>query len=226
MASSLPALFNTLFARRAIIPSANAHCSARALARYYAALVDRGTIPPPHSSSTQPPLGTHQHIPKFSPPKTSKKQKKPKASDNNYTRVPSDDSNFSSNTSLANGGATTNEKLFTNSRIHDAFMGAGDYENLILQGGQFGLGFKRSCSEDGKLIGFGHSGMGGSTGYCDISNRFSIAVTLNKMNFGGVTAKVMQLVCSELNIPLPADFYRFGERISGDDSNIAVPLIN
>lgn len=227
MASALPAFFNTLFARRSIIPSANAHCSARALARYYAALVDGGTIPPPHSSSTQPPLGTHPHIPKFSSPKTSKKRKSSnKASENNYTRVPSDDTNFSTTTSVANGGPTNDEKLFTNSRIHDAFMGAGEYENLTLQGGQFGLGFKRSCSEDGKLIGFGHSGMGGSTGYCDINNRFSIAVTLNKMNFGGVTAKVMQLVCSELNIPLPADFYRFGERISGDESNIAIPLIN
>ncbi|KAL8521597.1 hypothetical protein ACS0TY_011934 [Phlomoides rotata] len=224
MASALPAFFNTLFARRSIIPSANAHCSARALARYYAALVDGGAIPAPHSSSTQPPLGTHPHIPKFSSPKTSKKRKSSNKA--NYTRVPSDDTNLSSTTSVANGGPTNDEKLFTNSRIHDAFMGAGEYENLTLQGGQFGLGFKRSCSEDGKLIGFGHSGMGGSTGYCDINNRFSIAVTLNKLNFGGVTAKIMQLVCSELNIPLPADFYRFGERITGDESNIAVPLIN
>ncbi|KAL6501852.1 hypothetical protein OROGR_026985 [Orobanche gracilis] len=64
MASTLPALFNTLQARRSIIPSANAHCSARALARYYASLVDRGTIPPPHSSSTQPQLGTHTHTPR------------------------------------------------------------------------------------------------------------------------------------------------------------------
>ncbi|KAI3468454.1 hypothetical protein Pfo_025117 [Paulownia fortunei] len=245
MASTLPALFNTLYARRSIIPAANAHCSARALARYYAALVDRGAIPPPHSSSTQPQLGSHPHIPKFSSSKSTKKQKgskharntnsssdvnsERKASGKNYTRVPSNDSNYGSTNYVANdgfGNDRSTAKLFTNSRIHDAFMGVGEYENLTLPGGQFGLGFKRSYSENGNLIGFGHSGMGGSTGYCDINHRFSIAVTLNKMNFGGVTAKVMQLVCSELNIPLPADFYRFTERITDNESNVTRPLIN
>ncbi|KAL0330945.1 UNVERIFIED_CONTAM: hypothetical protein Sangu_1640000 [Sesamum angustifolium] len=170
MASTLPALFNTLHARRAIIPAANAHCSARALARYYAALVDEA-------------------IDGF-------------------------------------GNDRKTVKLFSNSKIHDAFTGVGEYENLTLPGGQFGLGFKRSYSEDGNLVGFGHSGMGGSTGYCDINHRFSIAVTLNKMNFGGVTAKVIQLVCSELNIPLPADLYRFTERINDNESNVVGPLIN
>lgn len=242
IASALPALFNTLFARRAIIPAANAHCSARALARYYAALVDQGAIPPPHASPTQPQLGSHKHIPKFTPPKSTKRKKGSKhrrdssndgssslkkASGANYTKVPSDDVS-SSSSSVARGergNDRTTAKLFTNSRIHDAFVGAGEYEKLTLPGGQFGLGFKRSCSEDGKVIGFGHSGIGGSTGYCDMDNRFSIAITLNKLNMGGVTAKIMQLVCSELNIPLPADFYRFSERLADDESNIA-PLIN
>ncbi|KAK6158642.1 hypothetical protein DH2020_005956 [Rehmannia glutinosa] len=232
MASTLPALFNTLHARRSIIPAANAHCSARALARYYAALVDRGTVPPPHSSSTQPQLGSHPHIPKFSSPKSTKKQKKSKnaarnteslVDGKNYTRVPSEDN------AVAKGGfgnGQSNAKLFTNGKIHDAFMGIGEYENLTLPGGGFGLGFKRSYSENGELIGFGHSGMGGSTGYCDINHRFAIAVTLNKMNMGGVTAKIMQLVCSELNIPLPADFYRFTERLTDNESNVGMPLIN
>ncbi|KAL3613836.1 hypothetical protein CASFOL_041910 [Castilleja foliolosa] len=226
MASALPTLFNTLQARRSIIPSANAHCSARALARYYAALVDRGTIPPPHSSSTQPRLGSHTHIPKFTPPKSTKKQKKSRNSNRSidskkkYIEVPTDDIKVE----ICND--RTNAKLFVNDKIHDEFMGIGEYENLALPGLEFGLGFKRSYSEDGKLIGFGHSGMGGSTGYCDVNNRFAIAVTLNKMNLGGVTAKVMQLVCSELNIPLPAGFYRFNERLTGDESNISMPLIN
>ncbi|CAA0814948.1 ABC1 family protein [Striga hermonthica] len=229
MASTLPALFNTLNARRAIIPAANAHCSARALARYYAALVDRGTIPPPHSSSTQPRLGTHLHTPKFPSPKPEKKEKKSKRharnsdrsiNGKNYTEVPT--SNID-----GFGEGTRNDKIFNNGNIHDAFTGSGEYESLALPGREFGLGFKRSYSGDGELIGFGHSGMGGSTGYCDVKNRFAIAVTLNKMNLGGVTAKVVQLVCSELNIPLPADFYRFTERLTtSDDSNVDVPLIN
>ncbi|KAJ6758815.1 ABC1 FAMILY PROTEIN [Salix koriyanagi] len=61
--------------RRAIIPSANGHCSARALARYYAALVDGGLVPPPHSSLSKPPLVLHPHILKFPSEITSKKQK-------------------------------------------------------------------------------------------------------------------------------------------------------
>jgi aarF domain-containing kinase len=61
--------------RRAIIPGANGHCSARALARYYAALVDGGLVPPPHSSLSKPPLGTHPHILQFPSEITSKKQK-------------------------------------------------------------------------------------------------------------------------------------------------------
>ncbi|KAG6387861.1 hypothetical protein SASPL_153055 [Salvia splendens] len=231
IASAIPALFNTLFARRAIIPAANAHSSARALARYYAALVDQGAIPPPHASPAQPKLGSHPHIPKFTTLKSTKKRKGALKKDSRakYTKVPTDDASSSSSSSSVargeHGNDQTTAKLFTNRRIHDAFVGAGEYEKLTLPGGQFGLGFKRSYSEDGKLIGFGHSGIGGSTGYCDIDNRFSISITLNKLNMGGVTAKIMQLVCSELNIPLPADFYRFSERLGDDYSNI-VPLIS
>ncbi|GJP49801.1 hypothetical protein CLOM_g8969 [Closterium sp. NIES-68] len=57
-AAALPLLFNSLFLRRAVIPSANGHFSARALARYYATLAASGLIPPVPSSS-DPPLGTH-----------------------------------------------------------------------------------------------------------------------------------------------------------------------
>ncbi|KAE9588953.1 hypothetical protein Lal_00012681 [Lupinus albus] len=63
IATTVPSLFNTLHARRAIIPAANGHLSARALARYYAALADGGKIPPPHSTASKPVLGTHPHIP-------------------------------------------------------------------------------------------------------------------------------------------------------------------
>ncbi|XVF86502.1 hypothetical protein PTKIN_Ptkin18bG0046000 [Pterospermum kingtungense] len=43
--TSLPAFFNMLNIRRGFIPGINGHCSARALARYYAALADRSPIP-------------------------------------------------------------------------------------------------------------------------------------------------------------------------------------
>ena len=265
LATTLPAVFNMLHTRRAIIPAANGHCSARALARYYAALVGGGVVPPPHSSSSKPPLGSHPHIPKFPPLKSSRKRKASRSKEPadasktknnghvqspnyskdsesaNHSRNPSIDSNTRlvgdtssscrNDTDTTNSSTTTNPqsngKIFSNPRIHDAFLGIGEYGNLAKPDGKFGLGFKRYNSKDGSIIGFGHSGMGGSTGYCDIKNRFAIAVTLNKMSFGSVTAQIVQFVCSELNIPTPEDY---SSRLTemGDDSqlNLSRPLIN
>ncbi|XP_071700403.1 uncharacterized protein [Rutidosis leptorrhynchoides] len=182
--AGLVPLFNTLNVRRAILPAANGHCSARALARYYAALLDGGMVPPPHSSLSQPPLGAHSHLPKATSDKTThNKKQKAKESKKEF-------------------------KIFTSqkAKIHASFLGVGEYEKLVLPNGNFGLGFKRVCSQDGTLIGFGHAGLGGSTAYCDISNRFAISVTLNKLSFGSVTKDIIQFVCSELNIPIPEDY--------------------
>ena len=221
--TSLPDFFNMRHIRRAIIPAANGHCSARALARYYAALADGGVVPPPHSSVSNPPLGSHPHIPNFPTKKTHKRVKgkqtnvvdaasKNKTNDCReigYTRFVDEGSNSSSSTSTTDSTANRdgpqheNSKIFSNPRIHDAFMGVGEYWNLTLADGIFGLGFRRFKSKDGCFTGFGHPGMGGSTGFCDIKNRFAIAVTVNKMSFGGMTTKIFELVCSELNIPLP-----------------------
>lgn len=267
----LPALFNTLNIRRSIIPSANGHCSARALARYYATLADGGILPPPHSTSSKPPLGSHPHIPSFPSQKTSKKQKGGKSKDvaaasnktniheqntddgsrsskdscynrkarcDNHGRFPHDSGSSSENTVSNNGhrvGSTENgddspksdTRIFSNPRIHDAFLGVGEYENYGFPSGKFGLGFKSCSSKDGTLLGFGHSGMGGSTGYCDINNKFAIAVTLNKMSLGGVTGKIIQFICSELNLPVPEDYSRFsGSEKPEEQSNVWRPLIN
>lgn len=117
-------------------------------------------------------------------------------------------------------------KIFSNPRIHDAFMGVGEYENLVLPNGRFGLGFRRVYAKDGSLIGFGHSGMGGSTGYCDIKNRFAISVTLNKMSLGAVTGKIVHLVCSELGIPVPEEYSRFAETGAEVQTNLEKPVVN
>ncbi|POO03895.1 Lipopolysaccharide core heptose(II) kinase [Trema orientale] len=243
--TTVPALFNMLQIRRAIIPAANGHCSGRALARYYAALVDGGVVPPPHSSSSKPPLGSYPHIPQFPNLKSSRKQKanrtkEPAAASKtkhnrhvqnlNYRKdlengnrfryphallVGDTSSSYINETNTTDSSTTTNprvtrvtSKVFNNPGIHDAFWGVGEYENFAKPGGTFGLGFERYYSKDGSLIAYGHSGMGGSTGYCDVKNRFAIAVTLNKMSFGAVTARIVQFVCSELNIPTPENFPR------------------
>nr|XP_048331176.1 esterase/beta-lactamase LipL-like isoform X1 [Ziziphus jujuba var. spinosa]XP_048331177.1 esterase/beta-lactamase LipL-like isoform X1 [Ziziphus jujuba var. spinosa]XP_048331178.1 esterase/beta-lactamase LipL-like isoform X1 [Ziziphus jujuba var. spinosa]XP_048331179.1 esterase/beta-lactamase LipL-like isoform X1 [Ziziphus jujuba var. spinosa]XP_048331180.1 esterase/beta-lactamase LipL-like isoform X1 [Ziziphus jujuba var. spinosa] len=226
IATTLAAAFNMLNYRRAIIPAANGHCSARALARYYAALVDGGVVPPPHSSSSKPPLGSHPYMPKFSPQNSLKEQQDPNQnqdvesgnhSDDRFTKLVDHDTDPSSNY----GG-----KIFRNSRIHDAFMGVGEYGNLVKPDGKFGLGFRRFISKEGSLIGFGHPGMGGSTGFCDIQNRFAISVTLSKLSFGDVTASIIHLVCSELNIPVPEEYLGFIKMGADAQLNLERPLIN
>ncbi|KAF5726315.1 putative Ubiquinone biosynthesis protein coq-8 [Tripterygium wilfordii] len=267
LTATLPALFNMLNIRRATIPAANGHCSARALARYYAALADGGVTPPPHTSSSLPPLGSHPHIPKFSSKTAPKKQRGNRSEeassgadnkingyerklkyhisfldgkrsrdskDDSHARLVGDGSHSCTNSSSASDNIANDDipqnkngsKIFCNPKIHDAFMGVGEYRNLALPNGKFGLGFRRISSGDGSLTGFGHSGLGGSTGFCNIDNRFSIAVTVNKMSFGGVTGKIVQLVCSELNIPLPEEFSGLGDRGADSGINLARPLIN
>ncbi|KAH7524234.1 hypothetical protein FEM48_Zijuj06G0097600 [Ziziphus jujuba var. spinosa] len=154
-------------------------------------------VPPPHSSSSKPPLGSHPYIPKFSSQNSPKKQQDSKqnqedvesgnhsggnTSGDSFTKLIENDMNPSSNY----GG-----KIFRNSRIHDAFLGVGVYEDLAKPHGRFGLGFGRCISKEGSFIGFGHPGMGGSTGYCDIQDRFAISVTLNKLSSGALTASIM-----------------------------------
>ncbi|RDX84231.1 Protein ACTIVITY OF BC1 COMPLEX KINASE 8, chloroplastic, partial [Mucuna pruriens] len=250
LATTLPVVFNTLNVRRAIIPAANGHLSARALARYYAALADGGNIPPPHSSASKPLLGSHPHTPISSSQKSPKKRKcigrkKATLPTQSYEQVSTNEDFELEDGSNTNRGSSSSDdasssrignnlrthvaaKVYRNPRIVDECLGTGEYENLALPGGSFGLGFKRLTSKDGSSIAFGHSGMGGSTGFCDVTNNFSIAVTLNKMSFGSVTRKIVQLVCSELNIPVPDDFLRFSDEQTGRDEQLYMgrPMIN
>ncbi|GKE04156.1 beta-lactamase/transpeptidase-like protein [Tanacetum coccineum] len=139
---SIIQLINILNVRQAIIPALNMHASARALTRYYAALVDVDT------------------------------------------------------------------KIFTNTKakIHDSFVGSGDCKDLILQDGKIGLGFVRLETTEGGILGFGHGGFGGSTGYADINNRFAIGVTLNLASSGALTGEIIRFICSELDLPIPEDY--------------------
>lgn len=229
IASGVPVLFNTLNIRRAVIPAANGHCSARALARYYAALANGGSTPPPHSLVSKPPLGSHVHVPTFPSFKQPKKKLRIKEIDNPDTPTKKTDglrrrgcSNSNSpknnkaynivDNNIDNDAQKSVKRIFSSPKIHDAFMGVGDYSDMVIADGKFGLGFRRFNTAAGNPTSFGHSGVGGSTGFCNIEHNFSIAVTVNKMSLGGVTRSIIQLVCSELNIPVPEEFSRFGEK--------------
>ena len=202
--TALPVLFNTLFVRRAIIPAANGHFSARALARYYATLATEGLVPPP-SSSSEPPLGSHPQKPmdkKFDPLAKRSKKDGTKRADRN-TKVVTDIESPKVVEPSSSG------RIFSNARIHDAFLGAGEYSNLAYTQEKFGLGFRRITSGDSNsggedVIGFGHSGVGGSTGFCYPAHNFVFAITLNKLSQGGVTAQIVRLVTRELGLPCPA----------------------
>ncbi|GJT42800.1 beta-lactamase domain-containing protein 2-like protein [Tanacetum coccineum] len=115
--STFISLSNTLSVRRAILPAFNLHASARALACYYAALVDE-----------------------------------------------------------------------------------------IIRIQFYKMGILRIKATDGNVIGFRHSGLGGSTGYCDINNRFAISVTLNLASSGALTGEIIRFICSELDLPVPKDY--------------------
>nr|CAB3471335.1 unnamed protein product [Digitaria exilis] len=222
MASGVPVLFNTLNVRRAIIPAANGHCSARALARYYAALARGGSIPPPHSASSKPALGSHVHTPKFPTAPLKKKKgtgkKKCKGSTGNLQDASNTDQNGYSQLRTSDAtedeaeGAGSASRIFSSDKILDAFMGVGEYESMIHPNGKFGLGFRRYNNSSGKLRCFGHSGMGGSTGFCDVDNDFAIVVMVNKMSLGSVTRGIVRFVCEELGLPVPDEFSATGEK--------------
>ncbi|MCL7032459.1 hypothetical protein MKW94_002469 [Papaver nudicaule] len=232
--TALPMLFNSLNIRRAIIPAANGHCSARALARYYATLAAGGIVPPPPAASSIS-LGSHPHIPKFP---TAKKPKKKisqirevlflksltrRTDQNGSSNDSTDSSGKHSDTSKDDLETTTRaDRIFSDPKVLDAFLGVGDYSNMVIPNGKFGLGFRRFDSEDGSIGSFGHSGMGGSTGFCDNKHNFAIAVTLNKMSLGGVTRSIIELVCSELNIPVPEEYSKRDEIGPG----VQTPIIN
>ncbi|XP_042418895.1 uncharacterized protein LOC122007137 [Zingiber officinale] len=232
VASGLLAFFNTLNVRRATIPAANGHCSARALARFYAVLAAGGSIPPPHSPLSKPLLGSHTHVPQLLPDRSP--EKKSNIKDINNSKVPikkvknakthvdpstscdngscpfttkSAQGSLASN-DIDNGTSETVRRMFDNPKIHDAIMGTGDYTSMVIPDGDFGLGFRKFNMASGS---FGHSGVGGSTGFCDTQHNFSIAVTVNRMSLDGVTRRIIQLVCSELNIPLPQEFSKSGK---------------
>ncbi|RLM54615.1 hypothetical protein C2845_PM10G20470 [Panicum miliaceum] len=231
MASGVPVLFNTLNVRRAIIPAANGHCSARALARYYAALATGGSIPPPHSADSKPPLGSHVHTPKFPTAPLKKKKgagKKGVSSTGNLQDGSNTDKNGYSQLRTSDvdddaAAAGSGSRIFSSDKILDAFMGVGEYESMVHPNGKFGLGFRRYNHSSSTLRCFGHSGMGGSTGFCDVENNFAIAVMVNKMSLGSVTRGIVRFILEELGLPVPDEFSVSGEKGPDMVLNLAQP---
>uniref|UniRef100_A0A0E0Q289 ABC1 atypical kinase-like domain-containing protein n=1 Tax=Oryza rufipogon TaxID=4529 RepID=A0A0E0Q289_ORYRU len=199
-----------------------------------------GAIPPPHSGGgSKPPLGSHVHTPKF-PTMPSKKKKKGGskndvgvADKDGYTQLrTSDGSDEGSTVSavVAGNGSGSGSSMFVDggTKMLDAFMGVGDFSGMIHPNGKFGLGFRRygygaGAGEKVATTTFGHSGMGGSTGFCDVEHGLAMAVTVNKMSLGGVTRRVVRLVCEELGVPVPDEFSVAGDKGPDMVLNLAPP---
>uniref|UniRef100_A0A0E0ADY8 ABC1 atypical kinase-like domain-containing protein n=1 Tax=Oryza glumipatula TaxID=40148 RepID=A0A0E0ADY8_9ORYZ len=201
-----------------------------------------GAIPPPHSGGgSEPPLGSHVHTPKF-PTMPSKKKKKKGGSKNDvgvadkdgYTQLrTSDGSDEGSTVSavVAGNGSGSGSSMFVDggAKMLDAFMGVGDFSGMIHPNGKFGLGFRRygygagAGEKVATKTTFGHSGMGGSTGFCDVEHGLAMAVTVNKMSLGGVTRRVVRLVCEELGVPVPDEFSVAGDKGPDMVLNLAPP---
>lgn len=221
--AAMPVIFNMLFIRRAVIPAANGHFSARALARYYAMLVSRGEVPL-HSSTSEPLLGSHPSAPTFSSKDVNSRSKKgrkeesfEKQSSRRHSTISSGRHNVVSN---------VEQRIFKNPSIHDAFLGTGEFDHLV-QSGPFGLGFRRysqSANSSSQYFAFGHSGIGGSTGFCYPEHNFALAITVNKMSRGSVTAKIIKFVCSELNLPCPEEYSDLGGM--GPDMKLDMSTLN
>eukprot|EP00250_Pteridium_aquilinum_P020341 c24788_g2_i1 orf=561-3449(-) len=225
--AAMPVLFNMLFIRRAVIPAANGHFSARALARYYAMLVSGGEVPS-QASSSEPSLGSHPQVPTFNSKDVNSKSRRGRKEES-FEKQPSGRHSvvpFAHH----NGNSHSEKRIFKNPKIHDAFVGTEDYSSHV-QSGPFGLGFRRYATTgqvangSSQYFALGHSGVGGSTAFCYPEHNFALAITVNKMSRGGVTAKIIKLVCSELNLPCPEEYSEQGGGM-GPDMKLDTSALN
>ncbi|KAH7365532.1 hypothetical protein KP509_18G033300 [Ceratopteris richardii] len=245
--AAIPVIFNMLFIRRAVIPAANGHFSARALARYYAMLVCKGEVSM-NSSLSEPPLGSHPSVPELTSKDLSSRSRKGQTGDilNKQSSHRSKDLSsrsrkgqtedilnkqsshrcLNSRSQHHNSVPGFDQRVFKNPKLHDAFLGSGDYSDLT-QDGPFGLGFRRYsqvCNGSQEYFAFGHSGIGGSTAFCYPEYNFSLAITVNKMSRGSVTGKIIKFICSELNMPCPEEYNDGGGM--GPDMKLDMSTIN
>uniref|UniRef100_A0A0D9WTS7 ABC1 atypical kinase-like domain-containing protein n=1 Tax=Leersia perrieri TaxID=77586 RepID=A0A0D9WTS7_9ORYZ len=153
---------------------------------------------------------------------------------NGYTQLrTSDGSDDRSSSETAMAGTGTRMFIGDGDKMLEAFTGAGDeFAGMIHPNGKFGLGFRRygyaaggGAGEEGrrKTMTFGHSGMGGSTAFVDVEHGLAMAVTVNKMSLGGVTRRVVRLVCEELGVPVPDEFSVAGDKGPDMVLNLAPP---
>eukprot|EP00850_Spirogloea_muscicola_P013679 SM000094S24696 [mRNA] locus=s94:204833:212175:- [translate_table: standard] len=251
---SVASTFNALYMRRSIVPAANGHFSARALARYYAMLAAGGVVPDvPATPAGTPPLGKSAPALEAVAPSLRAERRwtlwrrGEVAKGRSAARVDADFIDVEAKRQPLLGSAAARTvaadasttavvaakawpddgdgssgaedvpklRIFQSDDVVDACVGAGAYAALCLPDGHFGLGFQRFHATEGTAAAgppasgaaFGHIGLGGSVAFCNPAHGLAVAVTLNLLSeTREPTAAVVHLVCSELDVPVPAMF--------------------
>ena len=187
-----PTFFNNPRIRRASIPAANGHFSARGLAYFYNALL------PSYDSSTV----------------TTTSNKK-KLFGSKGLDIFTIKNNKSSNTLIQSSSELNNDTPVEFSSI------TGNESLLQGEQGRFRLGFQiypsssitttnsntATTTTNNNKVAFGHVGLGGSIAFCDPSNnnnQIAVAITLNKLSMkSATTKKIVSKIYEQLNLPLP-----------------------
>eukprot|EP00455_Lapot_gusevi_P055201 TRINITY_DN8965_c0_g1_i4.p1 TRINITY_DN8965_c0_g1~~TRINITY_DN8965_c0_g1_i4.p1 ORF type:complete len:220 (+),score=77.55 TRINITY_DN8965_c0_g1_i4:39-662(+) len=76
---------------------------------------------------------------------------------------------------------------------------------------RWGRGFRVYSLSDGQQVSrqaFGHSGLGGSFAFCLPESRLSVAILVNKLRLERrATQEILDLICREIGVGQPLDFY-------------------
>lgn len=142
--------YNTMRVRKACLPSANGHFSARALAKMYAALAEGGSI---------------------------------------------------GGTRLVSGGRIEAMRRIMTSGV-DRVLGMPANKGIGFQMGGENNGIHGPMGRSSQT--FGHSGAGGSVGFCDPDTRLAVGLTINKMQYPGpgqgTTLEICDAIRGELGL--------------------------
>jgi hypothetical protein len=176
-----PGYFNHPDMRAACIPSANAHASARALAKIYAALSNDGEV--------------------------------------DGTRI------------LCKGRVSKMMQAMFDSKCDNATPAPSSRGRVAYGAGLRLYDVKRKSGRVQELAAIGSSGIGGTIAFAIPGERFSIAVTVNRLNVvSAAVAAVVVIVCRTLNVPVPIEFAKLElkarARAKGHDLAAALKAIS
>jgi aarF domain-containing kinase len=194
-----PLMYNTRKVRQACIPSANGHFSARALARFFGALGNGGSIDGVRlvSDETLAAMAHREAIEQATP----QAQEMMRRLGIRYACRPLPPPPTHTHTCACRMAAAV---LTRTPCLAGACSNAGGER-------QWGLGFRIYGFKDGskpvRYSGLGHTGLGGSVAFADLHTKTSVAVTVNALSLGKEAVNdVIKVVCQELGIGTPVEF--------------------